>query len=64
MNVRSTNVSTPTHTLNVVKGRPRVWRELLEPLLSVFVTLRYFENFLPLTDSRLCRLEDDVNIMG
>ena len=31
---------------------------------SVFVTLRYFEKFLPLIDSVLCRLQDDVNIMG
>ena len=52
MNVRSTNVSTPTHCGG----------GCLEPLPSVFATLRYFENFLPLTDSRLCRLEDDVNM--
>ena len=28
------------------------------------VTLRYFEKLLPLIDSVLCRLQDDVNIMG
>ena len=28
MNLRSSNVRTPTHTPNVVKSRPRVWRGL------------------------------------
>ena len=26
--------------------------------------VRYFEKLLPLIDSMLCRLQDDVNIMG
>ena len=51
-----------THTPTVVQGEVG-W---LEPP-SVFVTLRYFEKFLqfvPLTDSLLFRLQDDVNIIG
>ena len=36
----------------------------IPPPPRVFVTLRYFEKFLPLIDSVLCRLQDDINIMG
>ena len=45
------------HTPTVVQGGN-------PPICSVFVTLRYFEKFLSLIDSVLCRLQDDVNIMG
>ena len=50
-----------THTPTVVQvgmvGTP-------PPQKKVFVTLRYFEKFLPLIDSVLRHLQDDVKIMG
>ena len=49
-----------THTPTVVPGRGEGMLEIPR----IFVTLRYFENFLPLIDSLLCPLQDDINIMG
>ena len=51
-----------THTPTVVQGGGGGGGLLNPP--RVFVTLWYFEKFLPLIDSVLCRLQDDVNIMG
>ena len=41
---------------------PRTYMQTHTP--TIVQSFRYFEKFLPLIDSVLCRLQDDVNIMG